>query len=51
MNFVQKSVFNHLLLFSGSFRMPSAGSPVLNMVGITVSPSPKDMFIDLYRDL
>ena len=32
-NFVQKSVSNHLLLFPGSFRMPSAGSPVLNMVG------------------
>ena len=51
MNSVQKSVFNHLFLFPGSFRMPSARSPVLNMVGIIVFPSPQDMFMDLYRDL
>ena len=50
MNSVQKSVSNLLLLFPGSFRMPSAGSPVLNMVGIAVTPSPQDMSMDLYRD-
>ena len=50
MNSVQKSVFNHLLLVSDSFRMPSARSPVLNMVVITVLPSPQDMFMDLFRD-
>ena len=50
-NCVQKSVSNHLLLFLGSFRMPSAGSPMLNMVGNIVSPSPQDMFMDLYHDV
>ena len=49
-NSVQKSVSNHLLLFPGSFCMPLAGSPVLNMVGITVFPSTQDMFMDLSHD-
>ena len=50
MNSVQKSVSNHLLLFPVFFCMPSAGSLVLNMVGITVFPSPQDMFMGLYSD-
>ena len=43
MNSVQMSVSNHLLLFPSSFRIPSAGSLVLNIVGITVCTSPQDM--------